>query len=333
MKYAQLLFAQFETDWPEHRRCMALKDNDTRWLHVCLWTQAMKYRSPIVKPENTDFAWFKAHAKATPEQVQERLKDMREQELVGITPDGDLFVVGLVEKHKRVIEWEDAEPTESIDPWAVDPGWNYGTRLGSAPPKERTAKAKGPLAKHPVLAAFYPRLNEMLKKAHDKVTIPGANTADERKAMEALASLVEKHGFAEQTVVDVLTWVLTKEKPRGSDDFSWRKEFWAIIRLPVIKNGATKFARMAEDYDRLVKGKAEPEPEDDKEPAKSKFQQTDKLWIRYGLKDGKVIYGEGGAWDRTSVEKKWTKPVTPETAEKALWALAKTCLPKEEEGD
>ena len=63
------------------------------------------------------------------------------------------------------------------------------------------------------------------------------------------------------------------------------------------------------------------------------FKQTEELWIRYGLKDGKVSYGEGGAWEGTTRKKRWPKkPVSPEAAEKALWALAKTCLPKDEEG-
>ena len=116
----------------------------------------------------------------------------------------------------------------------------------SPPPPEKPSE-KNPLTEHPLLGAFYPRLNKMLKDAHAKARIPAEGSADEEKAMRELAALVDKDGHSQELIVEVLTWVLTEETPRANG-FLWRSRFWTVPSLRGKTAGATKFARMAKDY-------------------------------------------------------------------------------------
>ena len=83
-----------------------------------------------------------------------------------------------------------------------------------------------------------------LAKIHDHVKPPKDGTPQWRKWRETLARLVTADGFSEQTILDVLRWVMFTEEPK-QDGFLWRQQLQSLAALRnKTRNDVTKFAGM-----------------------------------------------------------------------------------------
>jgi len=214
MGAGDLTFCQVETDFPTHRRCVNLMDNNSRWLYVCLWAAAVRTRSPVLDPKRHDNEWIISVAHLDESEINVRLNDLAMRRLIAFTARGHIVVLGVQRKHPRVRGWAADEPEEEdlVNPYLHDTTWRYGQPVELQEDID-VANLPDPLENYEELSTFYAELRGYLQVQHPKKRMPNYGTKAEYKDALALDQLVRTDGHKEHAVVLALRWFYTTEDP------------------------------------------------------------------------------------------------------------------------
>jgi len=169
------------------------------------------------------------------------------------TGNGQLVIVGVRGKHKNILRWKEEEPDSYHNPWVDD---TYQWHPAIATTTKKTPKKKpeqkeyiDPLEKYQVLRDAFSRLRLLIQEAHAtrsiKLSSPG--TAQYHAERLCMARLVYIDKYDQQTIVDVITWVLTDDTSKHAD--FWRGQLYSLRSLRKVgSSGAIKFELMHRDW-------------------------------------------------------------------------------------
>lgn len=115
------VYARCNCDWPDDERCKALPDDQTRWFNHLLWLESVKQKCSAL-PERFDAAHWSKRLSVSIERVEEMVKSMASEGLIGWSQDGRIVICGSQKSHPK-LSWSDEEPESLINPFKKSVGW------------------------------------------------------------------------------------------------------------------------------------------------------------------------------------------------------------------
>ncbi len=125
------IFARCNCDWPDDERCRALPDDQTRWFNHLLWLESVRQKSSIL-PSRFDAAYWSKRMAVSVDRVEEMVKAMAGESLVGWSTDGCLVVLGTEINHPKLV-WAVPEPDEILNPFKKTSGWGILAKIAKSP--------------------------------------------------------------------------------------------------------------------------------------------------------------------------------------------------------
>lgn len=139
------IYARCNCDWPDDDRCKNLPDDQTRWFNHLLWLESVRQKSSVL-PQRCDAAHWAKRLGASIERVEEMIKAMATEDLLGWTEHGELVIFGTRKNHPK-LAWKEDEPAEILNPFKKTSGWRFlrlsGEKVGY-PVKQETYPVKSP---------------------------------------------------------------------------------------------------------------------------------------------------------------------------------------------
>lgn len=259
--------AKIEPAWLRDPRFLVLSA-EARWLYVCLWVWAVENRASVLPVRYTPDT-MAIMSGLTISAVQQHLRTMATYGLIGSTSptgNGQLVIVGVRDKHKNILRWKEEEPDSYHNPW-VDANyqWHPAIAITAKTPKKKPEQKEyiDPLEKYKTLRDEFSRLRMLIQEAHAtrsiKLSSPG--TAQYHAERLCLARLVYIDKYDEQTIIDVITWVLTDDTSKHAD--FWRSNLYSLRNLRKVgSSGAIKFELMRRDWKKAHPHKLTPAQRD-----------------------------------------------------------------------
>lgn len=117
------IYARCNCDWPDDERCRALPDDQTRWFNHLLWLESVRQKSSIL-PHRFDASHWAKRLSVPVCRIEEMVKAMACEGLVGWSSDGRMIILGSHKNHPK-LGWKDEEPDTVLNPFKKVVGWVF----------------------------------------------------------------------------------------------------------------------------------------------------------------------------------------------------------------